>query len=153
MDVPAQTSVLIIGGGPAGSYAACLLAREGVNIVVLEADKFPRYFINALLDIGSRWNLIELSWKDTISERACLPLCVSICDSSNSRRHLIALVSRRRCVLLLYKLGFLRLSLYLLVILIRIHFSSERRSRSIARRKPVSIFHWRKKDSTIDNPP
>lgn len=44
MSVPSQTSVLVIGGGPAGSYAASLLGREGVDVVLLEADKFPRYF-------------------------------------------------------------------------------------------------------------
>ena len=37
-----ETSVLVIGGGPAGSYAACALAREGVSVTVLEADVFPR---------------------------------------------------------------------------------------------------------------
>ena len=42
MSVPPQTSVLIIGGGPAGSYAASCLAREGIDTVILEADKFPR---------------------------------------------------------------------------------------------------------------
>jgi flavin-dependent dehydrogenase len=42
MSVPTQCAVLIVGGGPAGSYAASVLAREGVDVVVLEADKFPR---------------------------------------------------------------------------------------------------------------
>lgn len=42
MPVPTQTSVLVIGGGPAGSYAASCLAREGIDTVILEADKFPR---------------------------------------------------------------------------------------------------------------
>ena len=42
MSVPTQTSVLVIGGGPAGSYAASCLAREGIDTVLLEADKFPR---------------------------------------------------------------------------------------------------------------
>jgi 2-polyprenyl-6-methoxyphenol hydroxylase-like FAD-dependent oxidoreductase len=45
MSVPSQTSVLVVGGGPAGSYAASVLAREGVDVVLLEADKFPRYHI------------------------------------------------------------------------------------------------------------
>lgn len=42
MSIPTQTSVLVIGGGPAGSYAASCLGREGIDTVVLEADKFPR---------------------------------------------------------------------------------------------------------------
>jgi len=37
--------VLIIGGGPAGSYAASCLAREHVQACVIEAEKFPRYHI------------------------------------------------------------------------------------------------------------
>ena len=45
MSVPAETEVLVIGGGPAGSYAACALAREGIDVTVLEADFFPRYHV------------------------------------------------------------------------------------------------------------
>ena len=41
--VPLETEVLIIGGGPGGSYSGCVLGREGVDCVVLEAAKFPRY--------------------------------------------------------------------------------------------------------------
>jgi flavin-dependent dehydrogenase len=43
MSLPSQTSVLMVGAGPAGSYAACVLAREGVDVVLVDADKFPRY--------------------------------------------------------------------------------------------------------------
>ena len=32
----------MIGGGPAGSYAAAALAREGFDVVLLEVSKFPR---------------------------------------------------------------------------------------------------------------
>lgn len=42
MSIPEQTTVLVVGGGPAGSYAASALAREGIDTVVLEGDKFPR---------------------------------------------------------------------------------------------------------------
>jgi flavine halogenase len=45
MSIPEKTTVLVIGGGPGGSYAASCLAREGIDVVVLEGDKFPRYHI------------------------------------------------------------------------------------------------------------
>lgn len=43
MAIPEKCTVLVVGGGPAGSYAASALAREGIDTVILEADKFPRY--------------------------------------------------------------------------------------------------------------
>ena len=42
MNVPTKCKVLVIGGGPAGSYASAALAREGIDVVLLEAEKFPR---------------------------------------------------------------------------------------------------------------
>ena len=45
MSIPNRCTVLVVGGGPAGSYAAAALAREGVDTVLLEADVFPRYHI------------------------------------------------------------------------------------------------------------
>ncbi|MEU6223672.1 NAD(P)/FAD-dependent oxidoreductase [Streptomyces sp. NPDC047042] len=40
-----STQILVIGGGPAGSTAAGLLAKEGFEVTLLERDKFPRYHI------------------------------------------------------------------------------------------------------------
>ncbi|KAI4260453.1 MAG: hypothetical protein L6R42_004065 [Xanthoria sp. 1 TBL-2021] len=45
MNVPTKCKVLVIGGGPAGSYASSALAREGIDVVLLEAEKFPRYHV------------------------------------------------------------------------------------------------------------
>ncbi|KAI1779470.1 hypothetical protein F4818DRAFT_141579 [Hypoxylon cercidicola] len=44
-NVPEKCTVLVVGGGPGGSYAASALAREGIDVVLLEAEKFPRYHI------------------------------------------------------------------------------------------------------------
>lgn len=43
--------MLVIGGGPAGSYAAAALAREGIDVVLLEASKMPRYDIIAIPEL------------------------------------------------------------------------------------------------------
>src|ERR1700730_15025435 len=56
--------VAIIGGGPAGSTAATLLAKAGRRVVLFERDKFPRFHIGeSLLPFSmkafTRMNLIE----------------------------------------------------------------------------------------------
>lgn len=42
MNISQQCDVVIIGGGPAGSTAATILARKGYRVVLLEKEKFPR---------------------------------------------------------------------------------------------------------------
>ncbi len=45
----AMYDVAIIGGGPAGSTAAALLARAGRRVIVFDRDKFPRFHIGESL--------------------------------------------------------------------------------------------------------
>ncbi|KXN83164.1 Tryptophan 2-halogenase, partial [Leucoagaricus sp. SymC.cos] len=42
---PSFSSVLVIGGGPAGSYSAACLVQEGFSVTLLEAETFPRYHV------------------------------------------------------------------------------------------------------------
>ncbi|KAI0783000.1 hypothetical protein C8Q75DRAFT_482022 [Abortiporus biennis] len=46
---PKHAQILVIGGGPGGSYAATALAREGYDVVLLEMAKLPRYHIGESL--------------------------------------------------------------------------------------------------------
>ncbi len=44
-----SVQVLVVGGGPAGSTTATLLAREGFSVTLLEREHFPRYHIGESL--------------------------------------------------------------------------------------------------------
>jgi flavin-dependent dehydrogenase len=44
-----RTQALVIGGGPAGSTTATLLARNGIDVTLLESSRFPRYHIGESL--------------------------------------------------------------------------------------------------------
>jgi len=64
--VPTKAQILVIGGGPAGSYSAAALAREGFEVVLLEATKFPRYHIGESLLASVRHFLKFIDVDDTM---------------------------------------------------------------------------------------
>src|SRR5580704_13768648 len=48
-NTPEQCDVVVIGGGPAGSTAAALLARRGYKVIALEKERHPRFHIGESL--------------------------------------------------------------------------------------------------------
>ena len=44
-----ERDVLVIGGGPAGSTAAALLARRGYRVALIEKTRHPRFHIGESL--------------------------------------------------------------------------------------------------------
>ncbi|MEM7387792.1 MAG: NAD(P)/FAD-dependent oxidoreductase, partial [Verrucomicrobiota bacterium] len=49
MKSPDQFDSIVVGGGPAGSTAAALLAEKGRKVLVLEKETFPRYHVGESL--------------------------------------------------------------------------------------------------------
>jgi len=58
--IPSKCDVLIIGGGPAGSSTATLLAKQGVDVVLLEKARFPRNQVGESL-IPHFWKFADLT--------------------------------------------------------------------------------------------
>lgn len=47
--------VIVVGGGPAGSTAASILAREGRSVILFEREQFPRHHIGESLMTDTYW--------------------------------------------------------------------------------------------------
>ncbi len=65
--------VVVIGGGPAGSTAACMLARQGWRVILLERERFPREHVGESLLPASVPILEELGAIDAVSQAGFLP--------------------------------------------------------------------------------
>ncbi|KAK6984780.1 hypothetical protein R3P38DRAFT_3102852 [Favolaschia claudopus] len=65
---PSSTQILVIGGGPAGSYSAAVLAREGFQVTVFEKDIFPRYHIGETMLSSFRLFLKYIGAHEAVEE-------------------------------------------------------------------------------------
>ena len=65
--------VAVIGGGPAGSAAAAMLARQGWRVVLLERERFPRHHVGESLLPASMPVLEELGAMDAVQSAGFLP--------------------------------------------------------------------------------
>ena len=65
--------IAVIGGGPAGSAAATMLARQGWRVVLLERERFPRDHVGESLLPASMPILEELGAMDAVQSAGFLP--------------------------------------------------------------------------------
>src|SRR5437868_1431807 len=59
-----MNDVIIIGGGPAGSTAATLLADAGRRVTLFERERFPRFHIGESLIPETYWVLKRIGMLD-----------------------------------------------------------------------------------------
>jgi flavin-dependent dehydrogenase len=61
---------IVLGGGPAGSTAAALVAEAGFSTLQLERDKFPRFHIGESLIPETYWTLRRLGMLERLRKSA-----------------------------------------------------------------------------------
>jgi geranylgeranyl reductase family protein len=61
-----EYDVIIVGGGPAGSAAASILAREGRKVVLFEKEQFPRHHIGESLMTDTYWTFQRMGFLEKL---------------------------------------------------------------------------------------
>jgi flavin-dependent dehydrogenase len=70
MSADDTVDVAVIGGGPAGSTAATVLAQRGVKVRLFERDTFPRFHIGESLIPETYWVFKRLNMLDKMKQSA-----------------------------------------------------------------------------------
>jgi geranylgeranyl reductase family protein len=60
--------VIVMGGGPAGSSIASILAREGRTVVVFEKEQFPRHHIGESLMTDTFWTFQRMGFLEKLRQ-------------------------------------------------------------------------------------
>ncbi len=58
--------VIVMGGGPAGSSVASILAREGRKVVLFEKEQFPRHHIGESLMTDTYWTFQRMGFLEKL---------------------------------------------------------------------------------------
>lgn len=67
-----EPPVIVIGGGPAGSTAATLLAQQGIRVRLLEREPGPRFHIGESLMPDTYWTLRRLGILEQMKAGPCV---------------------------------------------------------------------------------
>ena len=68
-----EADVIVIGGGPAGSATATMLARQGISVLLFERESFPRHHVGESLLPASMPVLKELGALPAVERAGFLP--------------------------------------------------------------------------------
>ncbi|HEU0178745.1 MAG TPA: tryptophan 7-halogenase, partial [Blastocatellia bacterium] len=60
--------VIVMGGGPAGSSVASILAREGRKVVLFEKEQFPRHHIGESLMTETFWTFQRMGLLEKLKQ-------------------------------------------------------------------------------------
>src|SRR6266850_3409252 len=68
MEMNTNYDVIVIGGGPAGSTVASILAREGRKVVLFEKERFPRHHIGESLMTDTYWTFRRMGLLEKLKQ-------------------------------------------------------------------------------------
>ena len=82
-----EFDVIVIGGGPAGSTAAIVMARAGLRVHLVEKDEFPRHKLCGEFLSGDGTEILnKLQLDDTIISAGAIPINRCLVSSTTGAR-------------------------------------------------------------------